>query len=161
MNVGVDPAGGDDFSFTGDYFRSSADDHSGGDSTHHIRIAGFADSRDSSVAYSDIRFVDSAVVHDHRIRDHQIENAVGPGCGRRLSHSIANYFAPAEFGLLTGSCEVLLNFDEQIGVGEPDAVAGGRSVQIGVLAAWNFQTHALVVLYKSFQIWALWVAASA
>src|SRR3984893_5102450 len=51
MNVRIDPAGGDDFSFTGDDFRSSTDDHSWRHSTHHIRIAGFADSRDSSVAY--------------------------------------------------------------------------------------------------------------
>ena len=138
MNVRIDPAGGDDFSFTGDDFRSSTDDHSWRHSTHHIRIAGFADSRDSSVAYSDICFIDSAVVHDHRIRNHQIENAVSPDCGRRLSHAVANHFAAAEFGLLAGSCEVLLNFDEQVGVGEPDAVAGGRSVQVGVLAAWNF-----------------------
>ena len=128
MNVRVDPAGGDDFSFTGDYFRAGADDHSGRHTAHHIRIAGLADSRDSAVAYPDIRFVDSPMIHDHRIRDHQIENAIRSGCGGRLSHPIANHFAAAEFGFLAGSCEVLFNLDKQFGVGEADSIAGGRSV---------------------------------
>ncbi len=72
MNVGIDPAGGDDFSFAGDYFCSGADDHSWRHSTHDVRITGFADSRDSAIAYANVCLVDSAVVDDHRIRDHRI-----------------------------------------------------------------------------------------
>ncbi len=76
MNVRIDSAGGNDFSFSRDDFRSRADNHSGSHSIHHVRIAGFADSCDSSVAYSNVCFVNSAVVDDHRIGDHQIEDAV-------------------------------------------------------------------------------------
>ena len=45
VNVRIDAAGRDDFSFAGDDFRSRADDHSGRDAAHHVRIARFADSR--------------------------------------------------------------------------------------------------------------------
>ena len=76
MNVRVNSAGRHDFSFAGDHFRSRADDHAGRHAAHDVRIAGLADSHDASVADSDVGFVDSAVIHDHRVRDDQIESAI-------------------------------------------------------------------------------------
>ena len=75
MNVRVDAAGGDDFSFAGDHFGARADDHSGRDAVHDVGIAGLADADDASAADSDVGFYDSPVVHDHRVGDHQIEGA--------------------------------------------------------------------------------------
>ncbi len=145
MDVRVNSAGRHDFSFSGDHFRARADDHSGCHAVHDVRIAGLADSRDASVADSDVGFVDSAVVHDHRIGDHQIESAVRRGGRRGLAHAVANHFAAAEFRFFAGSGQVLFNFDEQFRVGQADAIAGGWAVEVGVLPARNFQ--------RSCQFW--------
>ena len=150
MDVGVDSAGRHDFSFAGNHFRSRADDHSGRHAAHDVRIAGLADSHDASVADSDVGFVDSAVVHDHRIGDDQIENAVRGSRRRGLPHAVADHFAAAEFCFLAGSGEVLFNFDEQFRIGQANAVAGGRSVQVRILPARNFQAHEVEILSETF-----------
>ena len=54
---------------------------------------------------------------------------------RRLPHAVADHLAAAELGLVAVGREVALDADDQIGVGEPDAVAGRRAVVIGVGAA--------------------------
>ena len=60
--------------------------------------------------------------------------AGGPG----LAHRLADHLAAAEDDLvarLRAGAAVLLDLDQQVGVGEPDPVAGGRAVQRGVPAA--------------------------
>ena len=141
MDVRVNSAGRHDFSFAGDHLGSRADDHSGSYAAHDIRIAGLADSRDAPVADSDVGLVNSAVVHDHRIGDDQIENAVRGSGGRGLAHAIADDFAAAEFRFLAGSREVLFNFDEQFRIGQANAVARSGTVQVRILPPWNFQAH--------------------
>ena len=112
MDVGVDSAGCYDFSFTGDHFRSRANDHAGGHAVHDVRIAGLADSHDAPASDSDVGLVDAAVVHDYCIRDDQIESAIIGSRRRGLSHAVADHFAAAEFCFFAGSREVLFNFDE-------------------------------------------------
>ena len=140
MDVSVNSAGRDDFSFAGNHFRSRADDHAGRHAVHDVRIAGLADSHDAAAADSDVGLVDAAVVHDHCVGDDQIESAVGGSCRRGLAHAVADHFAAAEFCFLAGSREVLFNFDEQFRVGQANAVAGRWSVEVGILPARNFQS---------------------
>ena len=144
MNVGIDSARRNDFSFAGKHFGPRADNHSGRHAAHHVGIAGFADSRDAAVANPDVRFVNPHVIHDQRVRNHQVEYPVrGHGRGG-LPHAVADHLAAAELGLLSGDGQILFDFNEQVGVGEAHAVARGRPVEVGVLTAWNFQTHACV-----------------
>ena len=144
MNMGVDSSGGDNFSFAGDHLRSRADHHTGRYAAHDVRIAGLANSHNAPAANSDVGFVNSAVVHDHRVGDDQIEDAVRGRCPGGLSHAVTDAFTTAEFRFFAGSGKVFLNFDEQIGVGQTNAVAGRGTVEIGVLASWNFQAHLFV-----------------
>ena len=51
---------------------------------------------------------------------------------RRLSHAVANHLAAAELGFVAVRRQVALDADEEIGVGEADAIAGRRTVVIGV-----------------------------
>ncbi len=102
MNMGVDSARCDDFSFAGKHFRSSADNHSGCDTAHYIRIACLANACDASVANADVCFINSTVIDDHRIRDHEIEHAISRRSGCRLPHAVMDHFAAAEFGLFAG-----------------------------------------------------------
>ena len=101
MDVGVNAAGRYDFSFPGDHFRSRTDDHAGRHAAHDVRIAGLADSYNASAANANVCLVDSAVVHDHRIGDNQIENASVRGSRRRgLPHAVAITLPPPNFALL-------------------------------------------------------------
>ena len=106
MDVRIDAARGDDFSFAGDRFRARADDHSGSDAAHDVGIAGLADSHDASAADSDVGLDDSPVVHDHRVGDHHIESAVLRSGRGGLAHAVAQHFAAAEFGFVAGRGEV-------------------------------------------------------
>ena len=73
------------------------------------------------------------------IGDDEIENAVLSlrGACAALAHAVANHFAAAEGDFVAVYGEVLLDFDHQFGVGQPDAVAGGGAVEVGVGTAWD------------------------
>ena len=60
-----------------------------------------------------------------------------------LAHAVANDLAAAEGDLVAVDGEVLFDFDDQFGIGQPDAVAGGGSVEIGIDAARNAEAHRL------------------
>ena len=49
-----------------------------------------------------------------------------------LAHAVADHLAAAELHLLAVDREVLLDLDEEVGVGEPDPVAGGRAEHVGI-----------------------------
>jgi hypothetical protein len=61
-------------------------------------------------------------------RDDQIRRALGP---RRqgLAHRLADHFAAAEHRLVAARAQVLLDLDEQRGVGQPDPVARRGAVE--------------------------------
>ena len=49
-----------------------------------------------------------------------------------LAHAVADHLAAAELHLLAVGGEILLDLDDEIGVGEPHAVAGGRAEHVGI-----------------------------
>ena len=50
----------------------------------------------------------------------------------RLAHAVADHLAAAELHLLAVDREVLLDLDEELGVGEAHAVAGGGAEHLGI-----------------------------
>ena len=63
-----------------------------------------------------------------RAGDDGVRRALGPG-GPRLAHRLADHLAATEDRLVAAGAVVGLDLDEQVGVGEPDPVPGGRPVQ--------------------------------
>ena len=79
---------------------------------------------------------------------------LGARGSRALPHAVANDFAAAEGDLVAIDREILLDFDDQFGIGQPDAIALGRPVQIGVGASWesrgSFVPLAFVAQHQPF-----------
>ena len=61
----------------------------------------------------------------------------------RLAHRLADHLAATEHGFLTAGAQVALDLDQQIGVGQPNTVAGRRPVQAPVVRAGDLN-HQLV-----------------
>src|SRR5207247_893639 len=89
------------------------------------RLTGNAD---AAVTDADVGLHDPPVVHDDGVGDDDVEDAVGPGRPRRLTHPVADHLATAELRLLTSHGQVALDADQELGVGETHAVAGRRTV---------------------------------
>src|SRR6185295_8010943 len=118
-----------------------ADRHAGRDSRHEIGIARLADRHDAPVADTDVGLHDAPVIDDHRVGDDRVERAFRPRGPRRLPHAVADHLAAAELRLLAGDGEIALDADEQVGVGQPDAVADGGAIEVRVLPPRNAQGH--------------------
>ena len=52
-----------------------------------------------------------------------------------LAHAVANHLAAPEFHLLAVGAEVLLDLDDEIGIGEPHAIAGRGAEHVGIDSA--------------------------
>jgi hypothetical protein len=132
VDMRVDAAGGDDLAFAGDHLGARPDDdvHSRLD----IRVARLADPGDAAVADADIGLHDAPMVEDHRVGDNRVDRALRP---RRLAlpHAVADHLAAAELDLLAVDRAVAFDLDDQLGVGEPQPVAGGRPEHRGIGAA--------------------------
>ncbi len=143
VDVGVDRAGGQDVPFAGEHLGGRADFQARRDAVHHARIAGFADRRDAAVPDADVGLVDAGRVdHDDR-RDHQVRRTGLPARRRRLAHAVANHLAAAELRLVAVDGPVALDLNDQIGIGQADAIARRGTVVVGVGAAIEFHTVAL------------------
>jgi len=59
----------------------------------------------------------------------------------RLAHTVADHLAAAELHLLAIGGEILFDLDDQIGVGEPHPVAGGRAEHVDIGAAFDLERH--------------------
>ncbi len=77
------------------------------------------------------------MIEDQRVGDNSVNRTLFI-CELRLSHTIADHLAAAEFYLLAIGREVFLHLDDEIGVGEPHPVAGGRTKHVGLGCALNF-----------------------
>src|SRR5581483_8204149 len=132
VDVAVDAAGGDDLVLAGDHLGAGPDDDV--DPGLDVGIAGLADRGDAAVLDADIGLHDAAVIDDHGVRDHGVDR---PLAARQLalSHAVADHLAAAELDLLAVMRVVALDLDDQIGVGEPDAVADRRAEHRGIGAA--------------------------
>ncbi len=140
MDVRVEAAGGENFSFAGDHFGAGTDDD--GDARLNVGIAGLADRENLAVLDADVGFDDAPVIEDQRVGDHGVDGAAGVG-DLRLPHAVANDFAAAEFHLFAVDSEILFDFDDEIGVGEPHSVARGRAEHAGIGRAFHRDSHIL------------------
>ena len=134
VHVAVDRAGGEDLAVAGDDLGARADHQVGVHAVHGVRVAGLAERHDPAVADADVGLDDAPVVEHDRAGDHRVRGALGAG-GPGLAHRLADHLAAAEDHLVAGrraGAAVLLDLDQQVGVGEPDPVAGGRAVEGGV-----------------------------
>ena len=132
MDVSVEAARGEDFALAGDHFGAGTDDD--GDARLNVRIAGLADGENVAVLDADVGLHDAPMVENERIGDDGIDGALPVG-DLRLPHAVADHLAAAEFHLLAVNGEILLDLDDEIGIGEPDAVAGRRAEHVGIDAA--------------------------
>ena len=129
VDVRVEAAGGEDPPLAGDDLGARADDD------RHawlgVGVAGLADRGDPPVPQPDVGLVDAGPVEDQRVGDDRVDRALGAR-GLRLAHAVADRLAAAELHLLAVDGQVALDLDDQLGVGEPHPVAGGRPVHVGV-----------------------------
>ena len=70
-----------------------------------------------------------------------VSTAPSPRTALRLAHAVADDLAAAEFHFLAVGGEILLDLDDEVGVGEADLVAGGRAEHVGVGARRNPVRH--------------------
>ena len=129
MDMRVDAAGGDDLALAGDRLGARADDD-----VHarlHVGIAGLADPRDAPVLQADIGLHHAPMVEDQRVGNDRIDGAFG-AARLALPHAVANDLAAAELHLLAIDCAVLLDLDEELGIGEAHLVAHGRAEHVGI-----------------------------
>ena len=129
--VGVDTAGGQDLALARDDVGAGSDDD--GDAGLDVGIAGLADPADAAVLHADIGLHDAPVVEDDRIGDHQVGHLGGHGLA--LAHAVADDLAATEGHLVAIDGVVLLDLDDELRVGQPDAVAGGGAVEVCIGAA--------------------------
>ena len=141
MDVRVEAAGGEDLALAGDHLGAGADDN--GDAGLDVRIAGFADRRDAAVLEADVGFDNAPVVEDQRVGDDGVDRTLGVG-NLRLAHAVADHLAAAKFHFLAVDGEILLHLDDQIGVGKPHAVAGGRPEHVRIGRAFHDYWHRVV-----------------
>ena len=104
------------------------------------RIAGLADGHDPAGTNADVALDDPPVVDDHRVGDDQVAVIRAHRLlERALILPVPDRLAAAEDGLLAVVGVVVLDLDDQFGVGQPDAVADRRAVLLGVGLPRNFE----------------------
>jgi len=138
VDVHVDAAGGDDLAFARDRLGAGTDDDV--DAGLHVGIAGLADPDDAAVADADVGFDDAPVIEDERVGDDGVDGALRAGA-LALAHAVADHLAAAEFHLLAVDRAVGLDLDEELGVGEPHAVADGGPVHVRIGGAGDPDAH--------------------
>ena len=138
MNVGIEPASGQDPALSRDRLGRRSDDDS--DAGLRIRIPGLADTGDASVPDPHVGLDDPAAVHDQRIGDDRIGGAPAAR-DLALAHAVADHLAAAELHLLAIGREIALDLDDEIGVGKPDPVAGRRAVHGRIGGARDIRRH--------------------
>ena len=138
MDVAVEAAGGEDLAFARDDVGAGADHD--GDAGLDVGIAGLADRRDHAFLDRDVGFDDAPVIDDQRVGDDGIGRALPVG-DLRLPHAVADHLAAAELHLLAVGGEILLDLDDEIGVGQPHLVAGGGPEHVGIDGTFDFCAH--------------------
>ena len=138
MDVAVEAAGGEDFSFAGDDLGAGADDD--GDAGLDVGIAGLADGGDAAFLDADVGLDDAPVVEDQRIGDDGVDRALLVG-DLRLAHAVADHLAAAELHLLAIDGEIFFDLDDEIGISQPHAVSRGGPEHIGIGRAFHCDRH--------------------
>src|SRR5262249_21883509 len=125
--VRVEATGGEDLALARNRF-GAGPDHDG-DVGLDVWIAGLADGGDLSVLDPDVGLHDAPMVEDERVGDDGVDRALLFG-DLALTHAVADHLAAAELHLLAIGREILFDFDDEIGVGESYAIAGGRTEHV-------------------------------
>src|SRR5260370_19041724 len=148
VDVRVDAAGGDDAALSSDRFGPGPDHDI--NARLDIGVASFADPADAAVADADIGLDDAPIVEDHGIGDDGVEGAAGAG-RLPLPHAVADDLAAAEFDLLAIDRAVALHLDDELGIGEPQAIAGCRPEHGGISGTRNAGHHQTLPLILPLQ----------
>ena len=138
VDVHVQPARGQDLALAGDRLGAGADDDV--DAWLGVRIAGLADAGNPAVLEADIGFDDAPVVDDQRIGDHGVHGTLGAR-GLALAHAVADHLAAAELDLLAIDRPILLDLEDEIGVGQAHAVAHRGAVHVGIGSSADLVGH--------------------
>ena len=105
-----------------------------------VGVAGLADAGDAAVADADIGLDDAPMVEDDGVGDDGVDRALGAGrCA--LPHAVADHLAAAELDLLAIDRAVAFDLDDQLGIGQPQPVAGRRPEHRGIGAARDRHRH--------------------
>ena len=89
---------------------------------------------------ADIGFDDAPVIDDQRIGDDGVDGALGAR-HLALTHAVADHLAAAEFHLLAIDGEILLDLDDEFGVGEPHAIAHSWAEHVGINGTGDLTGH--------------------
>ena len=128
VDVGVDPASGDDLPLGGNHFRRGADRdrHAG----LNVRVPGFADGEDPPVLHTDIGLHDPPVIDDQRVGENQVHAAVSGHLP--LTHAVADHLPAAELDLFAVDREIVFHFDPQLAVRQPHLIPGSGAEHVGI-----------------------------
>ncbi len=96
----------------------------------HIRVAGLADTGDTTVLDAHIRFDDAPPVKNQRIGNDHVDHLRCTAL--TLAHAVANHLAATEFDFVSVAGPVLLNLYEKLTISQTHAVAGSWSVHLGI-----------------------------
>ena len=140
MDVRVDSTGGEDEALAGDGLGGHPDDHALGDAGHHVRISGLSDPGDAAVLDPDVGLEDAGPVDHQRIGDDAVERVL-VGRARHLAHAVAQDLAAAELALVAVGGLVSLDAGDEVGIAEPDPVAGSGPEEVGIVAALEIPAH--------------------
>jgi len=80
------------------------------------------------------------MVHDQRIGDDRIDRTLFPGT-LTLTHSVANDLAAPEFDFFSVGGEVFFDFNEKLGVGQPNPIADSGAEHVSVGRSGKFCRH--------------------
>src|SRR2546429_6763477 len=119
VDVRVDAAGGHDHALAGNDFGPGADGDV--DPGLDVGVAGLAEAGDPPFLDRKVAFNDAPPVDHQRIGDHRVGAIFRHTLA--LAHAVADDLAAAKFDFLTVDREVLLDLDDQLGVGEAYPIA--------------------------------------
>ncbi len=137
MDMRIDPARRDDHAFARDDLGARPDDD--GHARLDVRIARLADGGNAAVLQADVGLDDAPVVDDQRVGDDRVGAVLRFALA--LAHAVADDLAAAEFHLFAVDRVVALDLDDKVGVGQADAVAGGRAEHLRIGAAGDLECH--------------------
>ena len=145
MDVRVDAAGGNDAALTGDRLGPGADHDV--DPGLDVRVAGLADAADAAVADADIGFDDTPMVDNDRVGDDGINRTFGTG-RLALPHAVADDLAAAELDFLAVDRAIAFDLDDELGIGQPQPIPGGRTEHRGIGAARHVHRHRAITAFR-------------
>ena len=138
VDVRVDPAGGQDLALARDRLGAGADGDV--DPRLHVGIAGLADREDAPLLDADVGLHDAPMIEDEGVGDDRVDGTL-LAADLALAHAVADHLAAAEFDLLAVDRAVLLDLDEELGIGKPHLVAHRGAEHVGIAGARNPLGH--------------------